>query len=192
MNKHLYHLSDRELKEISTYRERNKGKKLKYDQMDGISFFLAPLTEKDVKDLKREGFKPYRVMLTPYLHRIDLTDKSTAANIESITLESTPEQTEYDDKHWDPKNSKLSIGKYKKEYMLKRNTYLNKLGVRDMTLKEYIASGYVKELRKKYPSYIQHNLKKGNLLQYATYIPHVVVIMKDDKISVDAVSMIKY
>lgn len=143
-----------------------------------VNAFPGPVTAAQVAMLRRAGFKNWGDGKL-YVYKINLHENSAAINHVSVT--STPEQAEYDKKHWPIFDNQFQgvsdavYGERKREYFEQRAKYLSSLGIKStLTIDEYaqlLASKDWTQLDK----YFLLNSKKGNKLQYASYIPHVQI-----------------
>ena len=156
-----------------------------------INAFLGPVTKEMVLLLKNNGFINWNVDEL-YLYKINVTDPANKS-IEYFRVTSTPEQMEYDKKHWDKmyfkykyltdedfEKVKNEFIKDKQNYMLKRAKYLKQFNTdTELTLAQFLNIN-----KKRYADwcdtekYFKLNAMYGSKKQYATYIPHVQMYTK--------------
>ena len=168
-----------------THYARDKFKKLTTKQMlrevsPMVSMFLSPIGDKNISKLISNGFKNYDGL--KYELSIDVNN-----NIDNfgshIYLTSTPEQIEYDNKHWDKFYKRYNIGSLKvnedadrermRGYKRERDLYLENLGVLRIPTIGFMENPYIQNLIEDYDDFVKYNIKHGYRSQYASYIPHV-------------------
>ena len=142
-----------------------------------ISLFLDKLTNKNVVDLIENGFENYSSE-NLYLYTIDLN--KNIDTIDSIEVTSTKEQDNYDNEHWSPDGKpEDEFILYRKEYQIARSKYLMKYGFDNrVTLSEYLSNTRIQKIKDNYQKSIKFNIEHGSKYQYATYIPHLLVVTK--------------
>lgn len=169
----LYHISAALYPELKTKAMLNPDDSDLKPWDNNISFLLRAPTKELVKEYIKAQFTKWE-MDECYLYVVDPRE---VINYTYASMESTSEQLNYDDKHWDSTIEKLPDRQYfpaKRRYMQKRKNFLENKGIKSkMTLYEIFS-------HKEYynwsnMNWFQYNLKHGDKNQYATCIPHVQV-----------------
>jgi hypothetical protein len=171
-----------------------KGYSVSYldDYSKEINAFLGPVKMKDINGLINAGFNVWsNLKNNAYLYRINLNDPINLSKIMTVDITSTPQQIDYDNKHWDKfkknldKYYKLSDKEFekvkdeffekKKVYFDERNSYLKRLGIKKVkTLQEFRKSPFLDDWANT-DKYFKKNITCGNKTQYASCIPHIQV-----------------
>lgn len=188
----LYHVGERGYDAIKNRKQQgkyHKCSKCKDAYNSEVSLFLGKITVNHIDSLVDNGFTVYR---TKNISRYTISLSENIKNIESISVTSTPQQTEYNDLYYDerflkvfgenPKKDKEYYNKWPsfiEEYKRDRKEYLYKqYGIKDdMSLKEYLSLPYLKDWSDM-DKYVNINLEEGNKNQHASYIPHVQLKLK--------------
>lgn len=171
----LYHISNQPHSELKTRAMLLKNSEDAEPWDDRISFLLSPPSKKDILNFVKAGFHRWD-MSECYLHTVNVDDID---EYEYAKIESTPEQTQYDDKNWDKQMSGLnfdddSFRVARKQYMEDRSAYLLKKGIPDKTTLDDIFSNPLFH-NWAHRKWFEYNLKHGSTDQYATYVPHVQI-----------------
>lgn len=129
-----------------------------------INFFVGKITKQHVDLLIKSGFNNWN-MEEVYLYTVDL--KKVKKSISYIKIKSTPEQAEYDVKHWKGHNE---------NYFKRRKKYLSKQGLGiDINLSEYLKNPLIDKYKEDIDKHVEYNIIHGDKGQYASYIPHIHV-----------------
>ena len=187
-----YHLSNNLYKDIRPLafqtggtKHLNKMRKQGYNNVEKYSFevnlFLKPFTLKHINQMVEAGFNNWK-MDEAYLYTIDLDRLMVDVDYKYIAVTSTPQQTEYDNKHWDAfskKNEKLSDKDWRaavKEYKERREFYLaNRYGIKEFkTVEEFKRNPNLRSWMD-FDKQFEYNLEHGNKRQYASYITHIQI-----------------
>ena len=75
--------------------------------------------------LKNVGFEQYQNINDLYLYKINLNDPQNRSKIESTDITSTPQQIEFQNKHWPKLYKKLNISTIKSSLKKNRNIRIN-------------------------------------------------------------------
>lgn len=169
----LYHISGKLYPELKTKAMVHTVKEDLKSWDDIISFLLRAPTKEAVENFIKSGFHKW-TMDECYLYVIDPRE---VINYTHASIESTSEQLNYDNKHWDSAIEQLPDRQFfpaKRRYLQKRKQYLERKGIMaKMTLYDVFA-------HKEYynwsnTNWFEYNLKHGDKDQYATCIPHVLL-----------------
>ena len=174
----LYHLSNVEYPELKskTLINPNAPGLQEYDKL--ISFLLTPVTASDISNYIKAGFKRWD-MKESYLY---IVDPASITNYDFAMMQSTPQQSTYDDENWDydPKVMRShQFDAWREEYMRKRTKALHDLyGIPPKgTIEEYMSNPLYKEWQEHV--WVNYNMKQGSIEQYASYIPHLQVCINE-------------
>jgi len=161
-----------------------------------ISLLPAPLSKEIILRYRQQGFKNWGKGPL-YEYKISIP-KNASSFYEDIKFASTPEETRYgkikpfktfinkngldyekllkDDDYWN--KVKDHFNRLKKEYMDKKDKYVEHLIGTPVTSRNYATHPYIRKLIDSFDYWVNYNLKNGNKSQYATYIPHLYTPIK--------------
>lgn len=172
----LYHVSNKLYPELKSKALLNPNDKTLEEFDTRISFLLCPISENDIKQYQKLGFKRW-MMDEAYLYILD-PDDLEISDYFYAKMQSTPEQRQYDIRNWEKKVGRVNddvLESAMANYFIERKTYLNnREGIPDKADIDV----YLKH--KQYHTWKKHewvlqNMKTGNLEQYASDIPHLQI-----------------
>lgn len=204
-NRYVYHIGAKgydKIRPLSMQKDKNSEAQITAKEFFGdtdkyesytteISSFISNVKCEHVSKHVMNGFDNWGGK-DLYVYKIDLL--ANEKNINGIGINSSPQETIYNDKYWDKfykDADKKIIKKYGrldsdeavemfrdliKEWKDERSKYLFKeYGIKDnMSVTEYLESEYLDEW-KDIDTFVDKNIKDGQKTQYASYIPHLAI-----------------
>jgi hypothetical protein len=150
-----------------------------------INAFLGEVTKKDLMLLKNAGFEQYQNINDLYLYKINLNDPQNRSKIESTDITSTPQQIEFQNKHWPKLYKKIKhledkeFFEEKQKYKDKLESYLKSKGIqKTKAIETFFSSPYIDDWSN-VSKYFKKNVTCGNKRQYASCIPHIQVAVNN-------------
>jgi len=94
--------------------------------------------------------------------------------INTVSLQSTPEQTTYDDNNWSPPKSTDAKKEYFATYRQKKLEAFKGTGIIEKISPESFLHKDISHYSDM-NGFVEYNIKNGDRRQYATHIPHLIM-----------------
>ena len=183
-----YFLPDKKNEIIKSLKNLGKSDSYIKEYLKSINCFPGKINYKMVEKLKNNNFELYQNIDNLEVYYIDLFDRKNKINIEYIKIESTPQQIAYDKRYFEKEKKKAgadkSPEKFKKffdEYRKNRSKYLEQFyNIKEKFSVDELYQSLNSNLKdlKNMKKYFDLNANKGLKNQYASYIPHLQIKIK--------------